>query len=91
MDNIQEFLSDIRDVHPDVIDYADCFTVAMDSVPNVIHEGEKLFFGQIGDGTFFSGHDIERCRWYPDTNPIEALGLVRLEFGDEIAEELAAW
>lgn len=91
MNNVDEFLSDIKDVRADVLGYDDAFAFAMESVPKVIHEGEALFFGRIGTGTFFSGDNISKCRWYPDTNPVEALGLVRIEFGDEVAEQLAAW
>jgi hypothetical protein len=81
MHNIDEFLSDIRDVHPDVLDYTDGFTVAMETVDRFDREGESLFFGQIGTGTFFSSNDFEMCRWYSDTN----------EFGDEVAEPLSSW
>jgi hypothetical protein len=74
-------------LQPDIIDYFEALVFAMEAVGHAVYNHETIYFGRIGDGTFFSGSDFDRCRWYPDTNPIEAKYTLAIEFGEELLED----
>lgn len=88
MDNHEDFLADMQAIQPHLIDYCDALTFALQSVDQHVCNNEAVYFGPVGGGVFFSGADFDRCRWWPDTNTVEARGIVAAEFGEELAENL---
>jgi hypothetical protein len=91
MENDDQFLLEMRELNPEIVDYVDALVFAIENVERYVHRGEVLYFGRVGEGTFFTGGDFDRCRWYPDTNPVEAIGLISVEFGEELSDELEAF
>lgn len=88
MDNIKDFTSYLKLIYPDINGYDEALYHALDSVPRYVNGNEALYFGEIGHGCFFSDGDFDHCRWLPDTNAIEALGILRLDLGERIVEDL---
>jgi len=86
MDNDEEFLQDMQRLRPDIIDYFEALVYAMEQVNRYDGGDEILYFGTVADGVFFSGGDFDRCRWFPETSPVEAIGSLEAELGEQLVE-----
>jgi hypothetical protein len=88
----KEFIADMRRHNPEIDDYLEALVYAMDTVARVPRDQklrvEECYFGQIGDGTFYTDSEWDHTRWYPDTNPVEAIHILELELGEECTRNL---
>jgi hypothetical protein len=80
----REFLAEVQRIDPDIIDLEGAITFALDEVQN--HD-DLQWFGAIGNGAFYM--DFERCLWYEDTLPGEAIGCLKAEFGESLTTNLS--
>jgi hypothetical protein len=86
-----EFIDAMRQLDPDIMHYEEALFFAMDSVDRIPRSSQIQYFGQIGTGTFYADGNPSRVRWFPETTPVEAIGLLNMEFGERLTAKLRSF
>lgn len=88
MDNL-DLYNDVLLVNPDITGLDDAIFYAMTQV-QTCDNNPLRWFGPIDIdgtiGTFYA--DTERFAWFPDTKPMEAIGSLTAEFGEDFTDDL---
>lgn len=85
----ENFLESMRSLSAGpVCDLSDALVFAMQQVAANPNHFQQRYFGRVGDGIFYMDGNLSHTRWFPETTPTEALGLLRCEFGDRFVRGL---
>jgi hypothetical protein len=65
MENAEIFLESMQDINPDITDYEEAISFALEQTPKVDYD---RWFGDIdGKGTYYA--DSRESRWFPNMTP----------------------